>query len=260
MSVTREEIERIHDIKKSLEITYKSSTTPSQRARLKNEIDEINSIIELINEGKWVNPLKLKIFGHTKNNKSTGNEAVNENTEYDKVKLIPFVQDSRDDEMDVIYSYFVFFENNFYQIFSQRSLKLRFDAGKKRDEFLASYDFILRQVEQYQSDIVDAVRKTDQTREQRNNRLNMERFNLLGRLQDFFKELLEFVITLNQGIAQGEKIILNPQDSFFDEQNVAEFSHFEGKKIFEVLKELEIFLRIFLTKIDIPDFLRGKKN
>jgi len=244
VSLSKDEIERIIDIKKSLELTHKSSTNLEQRQRLKKQLDEITAIIEDINDGKWVNPLKIKLFSTKKN---TDDNNIKKDTS------------QHDDEMDIVYSYFKFFDENFYHVLSLRNLKLRFDAGKKRDDILSSYDIIQRLFEQYIKDLNQSYQIGEKSKEQINLRNNTEKYGVLVRIQDFFQQLNLLVIEINKGLLQGEKIVLNPDEKYFNQHDITGCGIFEGLKIHEIFLEMGKFLTIFLSKISIPEFLKGKR-
>jgi len=261
VSLSKDEIERIIDIKKSLELTHKSSTNLEQRQRLKKQLDEITAIIEDINDGKWVNPLKIKLFS-TKKNTDDNNikkDTSQHEVHYDKVTIIKLTANSHDDEMDIVYSYFKFFDENFYHVLSLRNLKLRFDAGKKRDDILSSYDIIQRLFEQYIKDLNQSYQIGEKSKEQINLRNNTEKYGVLVRIQDFFQQLNLLVIEINKGLLQGEKIVLNPDEKYFNQHDITGCGIFEGLKIHEIFLEMGKFLTIFLSKISIPEFLKGKR-
>lgn len=257
MSLSKEEIEKLHEIRKTLHLTFKSSVNGTQRLRLKKDLDELDGIIQDINDGKWVNPAKVKLFSKSRKNNDEETELKNDNIEenYSLVAVKKIAEHINVQEIDIIYSYFYFFDENFYQVLSTRNLKLRFEAGKKRDEILSDYDYITRLLEQYKSDILTGAK----VKEVNLSRLNIERFTLFTKLSDFFKSLLELVEEINKGISSGEKIALNPDEDFFDNHDISNYGLFEGKKIKDILIQLEVFIRIYLTKINIPDFIKGKK-
>ena len=74
-----------------------------------------------------------------------------------------------------------------------------------------------------------------------------------------FLELNLLVIEINKGLSQGEKIVLNPDEKYFNQHDMTGYGIFEGVKIFEIFIEMGKFLNIFLSKISIPEFLKGKK-
>lgn len=263
MSLSKEEIDRINDIKKKLELTYKSTVEVEQRMRLKKDLDELNGILEKIKTGEWVNPVKLKLFSSTSYIRNTpeNDDDINCNTKYENIDIIKICDKSRDHEMNTLYSYFVYFENNFYPVLSIQNLKLRFDTGKRRDDFLVNYDMLLRQINNYKKDI-DSTNsiKDEKQRINYEERLNIEKYQIIYKMDEFFRKLLKLIQEMNTGIASGEKIVLNPDEKYYDQHNMTNYAGLEGKKIMFVLIELEEFIKVMTTKIQIPDFMKGKRN
>ena len=62
MPLTKKELEKIYEIRKKLQVTFKAASTEDQRKRINNHIKKIEQIIVYIEEGEPVDFDELNIF------------------------------------------------------------------------------------------------------------------------------------------------------------------------------------------------------
>lgn len=254
MSLSQHDIEKIYQIKQKLLTTFKVTTSAEQKKRIKSYLAHIESILDDIERGLDVDPEKLNIFSSEFKN----TEDIEENfiTNYSaRIEIIKLNENIKDKEMDLIYSFFIFFENNFFNIFTPKYLKLDYQFNKKRDLLFAQYDAFKILLKQYKDDLdlLSELRVKAQI-EQFKKRIDQQKKYLLVKLSELIHGFRDFTLDLLNDIKYGKNGFIN-----FDEVFEVNFENneFNGWKMGDIIKEAEHFFNEFLDILRMPDFRRS---
>jgi len=258
MSLSKKEIEKIYQMKDRLILTYKAALTEKQKIRIKSYLAKIELIIEDIERGVNIDPSELNIFSSAlKNNEEENFEEI-DNLSYNlKIDKIKISEHNKDSEMDQIYSFFVYFENNFYISLGVKYLKLDYNFNKKRDLFFAHFDSFKILLNQYIDDIglLHELRFSNQI-DQYKSRYEQQKKYLLVKLSELLHELRDFTRSLLNDLKHGKNGFINP-DEIFENKLSFEKNEFEGMIMQEIIKEVNDFVEEFIEIIRMPDFRKN---
>ena len=261
MKISDSDMEKLENLKKKLTITYKMSTKVALKQELKAQIEEIDRIFADINAGKFVDLAKFNIFS-----KSTRDSLDSEKDRrkevlgvYEAIRPLKLCKSSKDSEADLLFSYFHYFENQFYPCLTPQNFKLRFDAGKKRDNFLLIADILKKDFKNYQDDINNAAYvKGEEQGAIYEEKLKHEKHVLISKVTDFFEKILNFIEVIDKAMEDGDTILLEPEREVsyqvVDERDKADFNRMEVKNI---LPELSLFLKSFFDNVQLPNFAKN---
>ena len=108
MSFSKEEIEKIYQIREKMLITYKAAVSDAQKKRISKDLAKIEKIIGHIEEGKEIEVDKLSLFSiesrNTENNVKK-EEHDNRISYIAKIEILKLSDSNKDPEMNQIYSF-----------------------------------------------------------------------------------------------------------------------------------------------------------
>lgn len=260
MKISDDDKARLEELKKKLMITYKISTKVALKQEIKKQIEEIDKIFADIDAGRFVDLTKFNIFS-----KSTRDSLDSEKGRrevigvYEDLRHLKLCKASKDSEADLLFSYFAYFETQFYPCLTPQNFKLRFDAGKKRDNFLLIADILKKDFENYQEDVNTAayIRGEEQSSIYED-KLRNEKHVLIAKVTDFFDKVLKFVEFIDKAREDGDTILLEPEREVsyqvIDEKDKADF---DGMEMQDILPKLSLFLKSFSANIQLPNFTKN---
>ena len=261
MTISDDDRAKLENLKKKLTITYKMSTKMALKQEIKGQIEEIDKILSDIEAGKYVDLAKFNIFS-----KSTRDSLDSEKDRrkevlgvYEAIRSLKLCKASKDSEADLLFSYFSYFENQFYPCLTPQNFKLRFDAGKKRDNFLLIADILKKDFQNYQDDVNNAAYiKGEEQGFIYEEKLNQEKHVLISKVTDYFEKVLKFIEIIDKAMEDGDTILLEPEREvsyqIYDDRDKADFDGWEVQKI---LPELKLFLRSFFDNVQLPSFAKN---
>ncbi|MBN2547036.1 MAG: hypothetical protein JXB50_14640 [Spirochaetes bacterium] len=258
MSLSKKEIEKIYQIKDRLLLTYKAASTDKQKKRIKSYLSKVELIIEDIERGVNIDPSELNIFSSALKNEEE--DIIEENDEFSynvKIDKLKISEHNKDSEMDQIFSFFVYFENNFYTSLGIKYLKLDYNFNKKRDLFFAHFDSFKILLNQYIDDLglLHELRFSNQI-DQYKSRFEQQKKYLLVKLSELLHELRDFTRSLLNDLKHGKNGFINP-DEVFENKLSFEKNEFEGMIMQDIIKEVNDFVEEFIEIIRMPDFRKN---
>jgi hypothetical protein len=259
MPIDKDDEEKIYNLREKLLIIYKAASSDNQKRRVSKDLNLIENIIKDIENGKDVDLSKLNIFSNDKkelNKKETVDDHLNYIT---KVEMIKMAEDHNDSELNEIYSFYIYFERNFFIPLQDNYLKIDYQYSKRRDVIFTHHDTLMHLFEEYINDY--EVLKELKIKEQINtfkNRVEQQKAYLLIKLGEFLLELKNLLTELIASYNLGKNIFYNPDESFtpkFDKDR----NDFENYKMKEIVQEAIYFLDDFIEIVRIPDFKKKRK-
>ena len=253
MQEQTKELEKLYKLREQLKNTHKITTLQEQKDRLSIYLKNIEFVIKEIESGNWVNPVKLSVISENVENLDI--EKYDGDIDYD-VEMIEIVPNSRDVEMNTLYSYYKFFEDNFLSALSQSYLKLDYNLGKKRDDMYVKNDIIRHIIEEYGEDmnILTSISNKEQAEKYRE-RLSHQKKYLFIKLSEYLRNFLEFLNIVISDLDMGRSNIFNQ-----DEKYLPKFSKdknvFENHKYKDIIRNAKEFIEIFIDVLRLPDFKR----
>ncbi len=251
--MTKEDIQKINDLREKMARTYRLATTEEQKKRLGKYIKDLDIIIGDIKAGRPVDPIKLRILDDSPSQSSSKKYAEDDEPTFsDVIEVETVIASGHDYDFDQVYSFLTFFENNLSPALSASYLKLDFALAKKRDECLMSYESVKRIVDQYVSDFNQYYSSNNDNTAMRE-RLRTDRRSVLVKLNDTFISIRKFFAFLVNDLNDGRNSILN-KDSIFRDKFSETHNYFNGKTYEEIVRLAYDFVNEMIDVIDIPRF------
>jgi hypothetical protein len=200
---------------KQLEGVYRTSTDPEQCRRVAKEIKEIKQVISNLQS---ILSIQQK-YGLARDvDVSEGEESYRI---LGRIRVINFVEGSRDTEIDAITSYVDYFEKNYLPVLSEYYIKLDYNHSMKRDTFYPRFMEIKKILKEYSYELEIQNREEFNTIALHKDKsiVYKLRQQYLLYLDKYFKELKEFVEELLNDHSSGGSIVLNPLEII----NMSEF-------------------------------------
>ncbi|HPO50432.1 MAG TPA: hypothetical protein PLO89_08930 [Spirochaetota bacterium] len=255
MNEQTNDIEKLKKLREQIDNTYKTTTIKEQKERLSAYIREIDAVLKDIESGNWVNPVKLSIISEKA--KIMDIDEDNEEIDFD-VEELEIIEGSKDVEMNTLYSYYKFFEDNFLSALNQSYLKLDYNLGKKRDDIYIKNDVMRHLIEEYSEDmkILFSISNKEQSDKYRE-RLSHQKKYLFIKLSEFLRFFLDFLGSLIVDLDMGRSTIFNQDERFLpvysknSKKNV-----FYNRKYKDIIYSAKDFIEIFIEVLRLPDFKR----
>lgn len=262
MPLSQEDITKIYQIREKLLTTYKAALSQEQKNRIKIHLSKLESIIEDIENGEEINPERLNIFSADLKKSSEENNSIDDtyNEEVSFAALIDIVkisENSKDKEMDLIYSFFLYFENHFFNIFTPKYLKLDYQFNKKRDLLFSQFDAFRVLLKQYKDDLelLSDIKFKSQL-DQYKVRVEQQKKYLLVKLSELIHGFKDFTKDLLNDVKYGKNGFINFEDVFKSNLSIDE-TEFEDWSMLDIIKEADRFLEEFIDILRMPDFRRN---
>jgi len=238
---------------KVLEGVLKTSPNPTQRARVKREIDRLRKMLQEMYPDENIEEIEESIY-----DEMTADDDIDENSfagyEYLKDVEIERISPYRDDaEINEAGSILKYFQDRIWGVISDQHTKLDFSNSGERDTLYRMLDQCDRAFKLFSQTIddIDRTKSSEHINQLQLMRVKQGRIFLLT-LYDFFKKARQFVSNLVSDAEFGGTMILNP-----DEQVVyagyEENKTFENWEVVESLKYMKNFFDDVLQVIKVPD-------
>lgn len=253
MSLSDKEIEKIYRIKSQLLSTYKVSQKEEQKKRISHYIKEVDMIIKDIENGNWVNPVKLNIL--TQNVDSEDNSSANEKNYKNLVQIEKISDLNKDSELDQLYSYLNYFEEHFLPPMSQTNLKLDYALSRKRDDFYVKYDSVKHLVKEFIADFELLCKLTNKDQiDKYKERINLQKHHLLVKISELLNDIRDFLTLVITDLNEGRKSLFNAAEKYSNKFDKAKKGIFTGQTMEYIIRECAIFIDDFIDILRMPDF------
>lgn len=255
MSLTKEEIEKVYKLRDSLKMTYRLSTNKAQKIRVGQTLQELEEIIQKIEKGQWVNPVKVHLY--TKKPDKDAQEESGEESRYrEKIAFVKLAESNKDSEMDEMYSYLLFFEDTFITFLKSEDIKLEYEFSRKRNDFIMHFNTLRRLVDEYISDIEGFTTfSTTEQHDHYRDRLMHQKNYILIKLSEVLVEIRGVLKELAAEYEKGStRALLNGDEEFRGYLNSSKSNIFEGAKVIEIIYATLDFIKEFNTNLRIPNF------
>ncbi|HOV15129.1 MAG TPA: hypothetical protein PK771_12645 [Spirochaetota bacterium] len=259
MNTQKEELEKLYEIRDRLKKIQQINLKQDDKDKITSYLRDTENSIKEIEAGNWINPLKInQIKENLKQfDNIIDNTTIDEDIDFD-VEKIEIIPNSKDVEMNTLYSYYKYFEDNFLTALNQSYLKLDYNLGKKRDDLFVKNDMIRHLIEEYGEDmnVLTSITNKEQSDKYRE-RLSHQKKYLFIKLSEYLRDFLDFLNTTITDINSGRKNIFNLNEKF-----LPKFTRNNNKNAFENLKFKDIimktkdFIEIFIDVLRLPDFKR----
>jgi|GEM_PF-1435576 len=262
MPLSKEDIERIYSMRDKLIITFKATSSETQKKRVSKNLAKIEKIIRDIESGKEIDPKELHLFSNNvkKNDDAVSN--LNRMSYLAKIEVEQISENNKDAEMNQIYSFFKFFETNLITPLGDNYIKLDYHLSKRRDVLFAHFEALRHLMKEYVDDlnILTELRIQRQI-ETYKSRVEQQKAYLLIRLSEFLHELKELLDEIIAECESGRNSFFNPDEIFEVKYLINDYSktEYEGMKMMDIVYEALYFTIDFIEIVRMPDFRKKSR-
>lgn len=236
---------RIKEIAHELIIILNQSRQPNQITRIQRDLDALNERYRRITDMSLADVLS------DMSDEESGGQKTS--------KLIARIRIERasphceSHDINMISSIIKEFETNYWNILSERHLKLDYTNSAERDTFFTKMEELKRNLKLVVNYIEESAETSSQEYLQRlrNLRAKQERLLLLE-YRDFFSELSDFLGKLVANMDENGAMVLNNEDQIMYSKMDGE-PYFEGKTVEEAVRDIYEFSAEAETAIQLPD-------
>ncbi len=244
----RREIEKKEVVLKQLEGVYKTSSNTIQKKRVADEIRslkrQINKLLEMIGE------LKVSRDVH---HIETSSHNSDDYSILQKITVSAHRKDHHDREMDTLISYMNFFEENYLPILSEYYIKLDFNHSMRRDTYYIRFMDIKKILKEYDYELdifMDEKYNTIAIHRDKTI-IHKIRHQYMLAMDNFFKDLRDFLKTIIDEYKSGGNIILNPDDRI-DLNEFKKNGVLNGYTVLKAVEEIYKFSDEIIRFLSIP--------
>ncbi|MCG8570546.1 MAG: hypothetical protein MJB14_10440 [Spirochaetes bacterium] len=259
MALTQEEIDKLYQIRDNLRTTYRASIKAEQKRRIAVSLKEVESIIEDVEKGNWVNPVKVNLFTKEGKQKDTENPQTEISYKYQsKIVIEKLTEHNTDKEIDIMYSYFNFFSHHFLSVIQSPEFKLEYEYNRRKNDIITKFEKIETLINEYADDVevYITVKGTEQESRYKERLLHQKNY-LLIKIDEALKDLNDFLKIIIEGSGSKKSpILINAEEEFYDNFSNAKNSMFFGTRILDVIIETRHFIEEFIHVLRIPNFKR----
>ena len=250
--------EKIQGLVKRFEMVMKTSSNPQQQKRASVHIAKMNKDLEKLNKGDFSEEDGKKYFQFDVPKRISDDENSGSFTgKYEILHTVPILQASKFcsiPEVNAIYSYLAYFENEFWGGISDFHLKLDFNHSQKRDIFYHNLNVLKISFKNY-LDILEDLENTTNTLEYTENLKKMRSkyyMELLIKVGEFISQLYQFITSIILDYESEGNIILNPHEVLNFDKIQGE-RDLEGLTVLQALKKLQQFLSEVAEYLSLPE-------
>ncbi len=238
---------------KALEGVLKTSGDPSQRARVKKDMNSLRNMLKEMYPESSVEELEDAIATDDLLAEPSMDQVM---SKYKYIKIVPFEKISpyRDDEeINIAASLMKYFEDRIWGVISDQHSKLDFSNSAERDALYRKLDECNRAFKIYHQTLDDLERSRSG---EYVNQLNLMRVKqgriFLVEIHGFFTAVKDFISEIIADSEFGGTMVLN-SDEIIVYSDYDKYRTFDGWNVIDALKYMKGFVEESLDIIAVPD-------
>jgi len=250
--------ERIEQTRKKLLLVYKTTKDDAKKLELESTFKQIDKDLQKLDLGQFeekdlarygISSQELEMsFEERLHNKHHTYKILN------NIRIEPVTPNTRNEEVNAIWSYLRFFGEEYLGLLSEQNLKLDYGHAYQRDQFYTLYNDTLKIVAEY-GEISDQIAHAELTNNKEYRlRLvqlqNKQYRDIILRVGKFLKALQMFVQSIFTSEENGIKALLEPEAIV---QIEGTDSSLNGVPARRALEDLARYVDEFVDYIKIPD-------
>ncbi len=242
-----EEVKKLNRVIKQYETVLLSTTDPAQRQRVAKELEKLRDYRDKILSVNVINEKELE-------------DNISESSGLDDFSFLKYLKSRTDErivndrEVDHIYLYMKFFENDFLPFLSETKLKLDFKYSLERDSFYHRFQELLRRL----TDLVSEIERFENGKfrvdieEEIKKRIFKMKRNLSIELDRFFKQVNKFATDLLEDV-EGDALKCLNGDEVINFDAIEGDRYLEGFLVHDALEEIRKFSLEIIDYLDMPE-------
>jgi predicted RNA-binding protein Jag len=257
--------ERIELSRRKLLLVYKNTRDEVKKNELETTFKQIDRDLQKLDQGQFEEK-DLARYGISAQDLEMALEEIIHNKRggyriLHNIPIEPVSPNTRNDEVNAIWSYLQFFGKEYLGLLSEQNLKLDYGHAYQRDQFYMLYNDVLKVVKEY-GEISDQIAHAELTnnKEYRSRLIqlqNKQYRDVILRVGKFLHALQLFVQSVFSSEEEGVKSILEPDAIVMIEGSDSSLNGATAKR---ALQDLARFVEEFLDYIKIPDISKVEEE
>ncbi|URA10288.1 hypothetical protein [Thermospira aquatica] len=250
--------DRIEQTRKKLLLVYKTTKDENKKFELESTFRQIDKDLQKLELNQFDEKNLIRYGISTQDLEIAMEELMHQkNNPYrilHNIRIEPLTPNTRNEEINAIWSYLQFFGKEYLGLLSEQNLKLDYGHAYQRDQFYTLYNDTLKLVTEY-GNINDQIAHAELTnnKEYRSRLIqlqNKQYRDIILRVGKFLKSLQSFIQSIFESEQEGVKALLEPEAIV---QIEGSDSSLNGTTTRRALQDLARFVEEFLDYIKIPD-------
>lgn len=252
---------RIEQVQKKLLLVYKTTKDDAKKKELETTFKQIDRDLrkldlgqfeekDLVRYGISTQDLEVAIQEHLHNRRVSYRILNN-------IQLEPVTANTRNEEVNAIWSYLKFFGDEYLGLLCEQNLKLDYGLAYQRDQFYTLYNDVVKVVSEY-GEISDQIAQAESShnKEYRSRLVqlqNKQYRDIILKVGKFLRSLQTFVQSVFSSEEEGIRSLLEPEAIVYIEGTDSSLNGVTAKK---ALEDLAVYVDEFFDYIKIPDISR----
>lgn len=250
--------ERIEQTRKKLLLVYKTTKDDSKKFELETTFRQIDKDLQKLDLGQFEEKDLVRYGISLQDLEMAFEERLHDKRAtyriLNNIRVEPVTPNTRNEEVNAIWSYLRFFGQEYLGLLSEQNLKLDYGHAYQRDQFYTLYNDTLKVVSEY-GEISDQIAHAELTnnKEYRSRLIqlqNKQYRDIILRVGKFLRSLQTFVQSIFSSEEEGVKALLDPEAIVQIEGTDSSLNGVTAKK---ALQDLARYVEEFLDYIKIPD-------
>jgi len=251
-------IEALKQTKRKFEIVSGTIKDGPKKDNISSSIAGIEKDIKKLNMGVFtvedLKKYKIDIEVLTDYIGSTSMEIKGEYKILRNVPILKLNKFCRNEEINSIWSYFLFFGREYLGLLSEQNLRLDYGHAYQRDRFFNNYNACLRVIENYGNVLEQLDNATasggKEFKERLLNLQSKQYRDVIVHVGKFAHSIEAFIEDILEAEKDGEKVLLEPEKII---EIKGEMATIDGITTRQALMDLYLFIEEFIQYIKIPD-------
>ncbi|MCX7881863.1 MAG: hypothetical protein N2314_01435 [Brevinematales bacterium] len=250
--------ERIEQSRKKLLLVYKTTKDDNKKYELETTFRQIDRDLQKLDTGQFEEKDLLRYGISLQELEIAFEERVHDKHAIYKIlnniRIEPVTPNTKNEEINAIWSYLRFFGLEYLGLLSEQNLKLDYGHAYQRDQFYTLYNDTLKVVNEY-GEISDQIAHAELTnnKEYRSRLIqlqNKQYRDVILRVGKFLRSLQAFIQSIFASEEEGSKALLEPEALVQIEGTDSSLNGVTAKR---ALQDLARYVEEFLDYIKIPD-------
>lgn len=250
--------ERIEQTRKKLLLVYKTTKDDTKKFELETTFRQIDKDLQKLDLGQFDEKDLVRYGISSQDLEMAFEEKLHErHTVYkilNNIRIQAVTSNTRNEEINAIWSYLLFFGDEYLGLLSEQNLKLDYGHAYQRDQFYTLYNDTVKLVKEY-GEISDQIAHAELSgnKEYRTRLIHLQNKqyrDVILRVGKFLRSLQAFIQSIFTSEEAGNKALLEPEAIV---QIEGTDSSLNGVTARRALQDMARYVEEFLDYIKIPD-------
>ncbi len=253
--------QKIQTIIRNLEGVLKTTRDDTQKRRVYKEIQHWKKELEMSSNA--LIDLENEEYEKSAPGNHSENSHIDPLEEFEILKLIKIIQFNHklnNRELDEIYTFVKYFEDEYLGMLGEYHIKLDYNIAHVREGFYTKVHDIHLAIKNYAESLLRIDNNTFDSSQKSRQKMDaqVEYRNLISKVGEFFKKLYQFIDNLIEDNQNGGNLVSNPHHKLKFDSKLDVSQVLQGCTVIEGLKDLHHFLSEIMNYLNLPDLKKDE--